>query len=71
MPAALLFAYHLVQKHPLTNETLSSFFIPKVLISAAKILKSGSQIKITLTMACSIVKMVAREVTIFPDFFFF
>ena len=31
-----LFAYHLVLKHPLTNMTLSSFCIPKVVKSATK-----------------------------------
>ena len=35
----LLFANYLVLKHPLTNLILSSFCIPKVVISATKILK--------------------------------
>ena len=37
--------YH-VLKHPLTNLILSSFYIPKVFKSAAKITEIGSQIEI-------------------------
>ena len=42
----LLFANYHVLKHPLTNLVLSSFYIPKVLKSAANIKKISSQIKI-------------------------
>ena len=41
-----LFANSHVLKHPLTNLTLSSFYIPKVLNSAAKSMEIGIQIKI-------------------------
>ena len=41
-----LFANYHVLKRPLTNLIFSSFYIPKVLKSAAKILEIGSQIKI-------------------------
>ena len=66
------FAYHLCLKHPFKNKTLSSFFFPKVLKRAAKVLKIGSQIKhlrpkMILTRTFCIVKMLAREVTIFPE----
>ena len=37
-----LFANYLVLIHPLTNLILSSFYIPKVVKSATKILKIGS-----------------------------
>ena len=52
--------------------SMSPFCIPKVLKSATKILKIGSQIKILckkifLNRAVSIVKLPAREVTIFPE----
>ena len=66
------FANYHVLKHPLTKLIMSSFYIPKVLNSATKILEIGSQIKILrpkifLTRAFSIVKMLPREVTIFPE----
>ena len=41
-----LFANYRVLKHQLTNLILSSFYIPKVLKSVAKIMEIGSQIKI-------------------------
>ena len=40
------FANYHVHKHPITNLIMSSFCIPKVLKSAAKILEIGSQIKL-------------------------
>ena len=40
-----LFANYHVLKHPLTNLILSSFYIPKVLKCAAKIMEIGSKIK--------------------------
>ena len=40
-----LFANYHVLKHPLANLILSSFYIPKVVKSAAKNLEIGSQIK--------------------------
>ena len=67
-----LFANYHVLNHPLTNLILSSFYIPKVLKSAAKIMEIGSQIKnsrpkIISNRAFSIVKLLPREVTIFPQ----
>ena len=67
-----LFANYHVHKHPLTNLILSSFYIPKVLRSAAKIPEICSQIKIQRPKiiwirAFSIVKMLPREVTIFLE----
>ena len=67
-----LFANHHVLKHPIRNLILLSFNIPKVLKSAAKIIEIGSQIKIKhpkiiWTRAFYIVKIVPREVTIFPE----
>ena len=67
-----LFANFHVLKDPITNLILSSFYIPKVLKSAAKIMKIGSQIKIhrlkiIWDRAFSIVKKLPREVTIFPE----
>ena len=41
-----LFANYYVLKHPLKNLFMSSFYIPKVLKSAVKIIEIGSQIKI-------------------------
>ena len=41
-----LFANYHVLKHPLTNLIMSSFYIPKFLKSAAKIMDIGSQLKI-------------------------
>ena len=40
-----LFANYHVLNHPLTNLILSSFYIPKVLKCAAKIMEIGLQIK--------------------------
>ena len=67
----LLTNFHFL-KHPLTNLILAAFYIPKVLKSAAKIMEIGSKIKIQRpkiiwTWAFSIVKMLPREVTIFPE----
>ena len=67
-----IFANYHFLKHPLTNRTVSSFYIPKVLKSAAKIMEIGLRIKIKgpiiiWTRAFSIVKMLPGEVTIFPQ----
>ena len=61
-----LFVNYHVLKHPITNLILSSFYIPKVLKSAAQIMVIGSQIMFW-TRAFSIVKMLPREVTVFPE----
>ena len=66
-------------KHFQQNVMLSPFCIPEVVKSAWKILKIAWQIiilwpKIILTRAFSIVKMLAREVTIIQEnksYFFF
>ena len=52
--------------------SMSPFCIPKVLKSATKILKIGSQIKILckkifLNRVFSIVKLPVREITILPE----
>ena len=66
------FAYHYAANHPHTHIILSWFSIPLVLKCAANILKIGLQIKIKRPNMClnrnfCMKKLLAREVTIFPE----